>query len=98
VNQAEATLVKQADLQPCGSLNIGTISKLAQNTYEEGHRVGWDEARILEIESNNTYWKYKESAHMACLTNLISQPSLNISPIWIPLISTHQLTEKISMM
>jgi hypothetical protein len=32
---------------------------------EEGHRVGWDEARILEIESNSRYRKYKESAHMA---------------------------------
>jgi hypothetical protein len=27
-------------------------TKLAQHTYEEGHRVGWDEARALEIESN----------------------------------------------
>jgi hypothetical protein len=24
-------------------------SKLAQNAYEEGHGVGWDEARILII-------------------------------------------------
>jgi hypothetical protein len=55
--------------------------------YEEGHRIGWDEARILEIESNSRYGKYKESAHMACLTNLISQPSFDISPIWVPLIS-----------
>jgi hypothetical protein len=62
-------------------------AKLAQHAYEEGHRVGWDEARILDIESNSRYRKYKESAHMACLTNLISQPSLDISPIWIPLIS-----------
>jgi hypothetical protein len=29
-------------------------SKLAQNAYEEGHRVGWDDARILEI-SNSRY-------------------------------------------
>jgi hypothetical protein len=60
--------------------------KLAQHAYEEGHTVDWDEARILEIESNSRYRKYKESAHMACLTNPISQPSLDISPIWIPLI------------
>jgi hypothetical protein len=33
----------------------------------------WDEARVLEVESNNRYWKYKESAHMACSTNPISQ-------------------------
>jgi hypothetical protein len=62
-------------------------SKLAQHAYEEGHRIHWDESRILEIQSKNRYKKYKESAHMACLTNLISPPSLDISPIWIPLIS-----------
>jgi hypothetical protein len=67
-------------------------SKLAQHAYEEGHRVGCDEARILEIESNSRYRKYKESAHMACLTNSISQPSLDISPIWIPLINSHRRT------
>jgi hypothetical protein len=27
VNVAEATLAKQADFRPCGSVNIGTISK-----------------------------------------------------------------------
>jgi hypothetical protein len=47
-------------------------SKLAQHAYEEGHRIGCDEARILEIESNSRYRKYKESAHMAYLTNPIS--------------------------
>jgi predicted GIY-YIG superfamily endonuclease len=62
-------------------------SKLAQHAYEEDHRVGWDDARILDIENNSRYRKYKESAHMVCLTNAISQPSLDISPIWIPLIS-----------
>jgi hypothetical protein len=47
---AEATLAKQADLQPCGSAIIGKISKenlvektkLAQYSYEEYHRVGCD--------------------------------------------------------
>jgi predicted GIY-YIG superfamily endonuclease len=54
-------------------------SKLAQPTYEEGHKVGMDEARVLEIESNSRYRKYKESAHMVCLTNPISQPNLDPS-------------------
>jgi hypothetical protein len=67
-------------------------SKLAQHVYEERHRVGWDEARILEIESR--YRKYKESAHMACSTDPISQPSLEISPIWIPLVSKDVSTSK----
>jgi hypothetical protein len=62
-------------------------SKLAQHAYEEDHRVVWDKARVLDIENNSRFRKYKESAHMACSTNLISQPSLDISPIWIPFIS-----------
>jgi predicted GIY-YIG superfamily endonuclease len=56
-------------------------SKLAQHAYEESHRVGWDDAKILDIERNSRCRKYKESAHMACSTNPISQPSLDISPI-----------------
>jgi hypothetical protein len=82
---AEATLTKQADLLPCHRHNLkeGILekSKLSQHTYEGDHSVGWDEARILEIESNSRYKKYKESAHVACLTNPISQPSLEFSPI-----------------
>jgi hypothetical protein len=69
-------------------------SKLAQHAFEEGHKIEWDEAEILEVESNNRYRKYKESAHMACMINPISQPSLDISPIWIPIISKGIITSK----
>jgi hypothetical protein len=62
-------------------------SNLAQHAYEECHRVVWVEARILEIENNSRYRKYKESVHIACFTNPISQPSMDISPICVPLIS-----------
>jgi hypothetical protein len=61
-------------------------SELAQHAYEEGHRVGWNEARVLETESNSRYRKYKELDHMACLSNPISQSSVDFLPIWIPLI------------
>jgi hypothetical protein len=30
-------------------------SKLTQHAYEESHRVGWDEVKILEIENNSKY-------------------------------------------
>jgi hypothetical protein len=53
-------------------------SKLAHHDYEEGHGVDRDEAR---------YTKCKESAHMPFLSNPHSQPSLDISPIWTPLIN-----------
>jgi hypothetical protein len=81
VNVEEATLAKQAGFKLCGLVNVrkhslqeGLLekSKQAQHAYEEGRSVGWDEARILDIESNSRYVKYKESTHIACLTNLIS--------------------------
>jgi hypothetical protein len=53
-------------------------SKLDQYVHEEGHRVGWNEASILEIECNSRYRKYKDSVLRACLTNPISQPSSDI--------------------
>jgi hypothetical protein len=69
-------------------------SKLARHAYEKGHRVGWNEDRILEIESNIRYRKYKESIHMACSTNPINQISLDISPMSIPLISIRLATHR----
>jgi hypothetical protein len=62
-------------------------SELAQHAYVKGQRVGWEEAMILEIESDSRYRKYKESAYMACLAHLIDQPNLEFSPIWIPLLN-----------
>jgi hypothetical protein len=61
------------------SLKEGLLekSKLAQHAYEERHRVSWDEARSLEIESNSRYRKHKESAHMACLIN-----PTTANPVW----------------
>jgi hypothetical protein len=40
-------------------------SKLAQHAYEEGHNICWNEAKVLQIEPNTTYKKYKKSAHMS---------------------------------
>jgi hypothetical protein len=42
----------------------------------------WKEAKVLQIEPNTTYRKYKESAHMSVVDPLISQPSSDISTIW----------------
>jgi hypothetical protein len=41
--------------------------KVVQHAYEEDHKI---------------CWKYKESAHISLLDHPISQPSLDISPIW----------------
>jgi hypothetical protein len=61
--------------------------KLAQRTYEEGHRVVCDEARILEIDGNSWNKKFKESVHMACLKNPMRQLILDVSPILSPIIN-----------
>jgi predicted GIY-YIG superfamily endonuclease len=61
-------------------------SKLARHAFEEDHQISWNEAKILEIEVNGRQRKYKESAHVACMENPISQPSLEFPRIWIPLV------------
>jgi hypothetical protein len=61
-------------------------SKLAQHVYEEGDRICWKEANDLQIEPNTTYRKYRESANMSLVDHPISQPSLDMSPIWTSII------------
>jgi len=43
-----------------GSRLLGK-SRLAQHSFEENHRVLWEEAKILETEKNPAYTKYKEA-------------------------------------
>jgi hypothetical protein len=50
-------------------------SKLAQHAYEENHRVGWDDAKILETESNSKFKKYWESAYIHSMLNQFDQPT-----------------------
>jgi hypothetical protein len=59
---------------------------LAKLAFEEGHEISWNEAKILQIESNSRQRKYKESAHMACMENPIRKSNLEFHPIWIPLV------------
>jgi hypothetical protein len=39
-------------------------SKLVQHAYEEGHKICWIEVKVLQIEPNTAYRKYKESTHI----------------------------------
>jgi hypothetical protein len=48
-------------------------------------KICWKEAKVLQIEPNTTYRKYKESAHVSLVADPISQPSLDIPPIWTPI-------------
>jgi hypothetical protein len=44
---------------------------MAQYVYEEGHKICWNEATVLQIGPNIIYRKYKESAHMSMLVNQV---------------------------
>jgi hypothetical protein len=52
----------------------------------------WKEVNVLQIEPNTTYRKYKEFTHMSLIDHPISQPSLNNSPIWTPIIAAESET------
>jgi hypothetical protein len=63
-------------------------SKLVQHAYV-GHKVSCYTRKLgfwkLEVIAKQEIL-YKGLVHMACLTNMISQPTLGISPNWIALI------------
>jgi hypothetical protein len=94
VNVAEATLVKQADLwlwlrEHRHNLKQGLLenSKLAKHAYKEGHKVGWDEARILDIGSHSKYRKYKEAVIWLALSTQIANPVWTFLPSGSPLLA-----------
>jgi hypothetical protein len=58
--------------------------------YEERHNICWNKARVLQIKPV-IYLKYKESTHMSLPVNMLSQPSLDTSPSWIPTISEEEV-------
>jgi hypothetical protein len=65
----------------------GFVDWIGPHAYEEGQKICWIEARVLQIEPNTTCRKYKESVHMSLVAHPISQPSSDMSPIWNPVIT-----------
>lgn len=60
-------------------------SKSAQQTYKEGQKICWKEEKVLQMEPNTTYRKYKLSAYMSLEAHPNSQYTLDISPIQAPI-------------
>jgi hypothetical protein len=52
----------------------------ARSNTEAGHKICWKEMKVLQIEPDTTYRKYKESAHMSLVDHPVSQPSFDVSP------------------
>jgi hypothetical protein len=69
--------------------NIGHLERsiLAQHSFEKNRCIVWMEAKILEVEINSVYKKYKEAAYLSCSQKPINKPNNKISPIWYTLIS-----------
>ena len=61
-------------------------SKIAEHSWEQKHRLQWDKASLIRKEENWKIRKLKESAFIHCTGHVISQPSIDISPIWLSII------------
>ena len=61
-------------------------SKIAEHSWKQKHRFQWGKASILSKEENLRIRKLKESAFIHCTDHVISQPSVDISPMWLPII------------
>ena len=61
-------------------------SKIAEHSWEQKNRFQWDKASIISKEENSRIRKLKQSAFIHCTDHVISQPSIDISPIWLPII------------
>jgi hypothetical protein len=51
---------------------------LAAHVCEEGHQIDWDQTDILQFGPNAVYRKYEETARMLCMSNPISQSSVDV--------------------
>ena len=75
-----------------GEINKSKIVKLS---WEQKHRFQWDKTTIISVEENSMIRKLKESAFIQCRDHVISQPSIDISPIWHPIIRPEIKRKKI---
>jgi hypothetical protein len=65
-----------------------TYFKFEDKFYQQEEiLVCWKGVKIMQIEFNSKFRKYKESTHMSLVAHPISPPSLDISLIWTPIIA-----------
>jgi hypothetical protein len=64
-------------------------SKLANHAWENNHKFNWEEAKIIHHEAHYYKRKFIEGALIKLHENPISQSSIEIRPLWTPLIKKH---------
>jgi hypothetical protein len=62
-------------------------SKSAEHAYEGDYKICWQEAKVLQTEPNTTYRKCKQAANMVLADHPVSRTSMDIYPIWTPIIT-----------
>ena len=63
-----------------------TSSKLAEHSWDNEHHFNWVEAKPLMFEDNTFKRKFKEAAMIHATKEPVSQPSIEIQPVWKPLL------------
>ena len=68
-------------------------SKIAHHIWnsEGDHMAMWDDIKIIDKERGWKERKIKEAAHIAMSATCISQPSADISPMWLPLLGEQSI-------
>ena len=61
-------------------------SRIVEHAWNENHKIQWSNAKIVAKESNSIKRKLKEAAYIALTQDPISQPSIELKSIWIPLL------------
>lgn len=64
-------------------------SKLAKHAWDNDHKFRWEEAKILHHETHYYKRKFIEGALIKLHDNPISQSSIEVRPLWVPLIKEH---------
>ena len=69
-------------------------SKVAEHSREQKHIFQWDKVSVISKEENPRIRILKKSAFIHCTDHVISQPSIDVSPIWLPIIRPEIKREK----
>ena len=69
-------------------------SKIANHCWSENHNMIWEDARIIHREPHYFKRKLIEASFMKITDQPISQPSVDIRPLWLPIIKNELKLKK----
>ena len=69
-------------------------SKIAQHCWSENHRMLWDEAHIIHREEHYLKRKLIEASYIKLADRPISQPSVEVRPLWLSILKKKLCNKK----